>query len=87
VPGSGDAGHEREHVKKRLYIFWRTLVALWSTFPRPAKILVLLFALLAIVVIVLSSDPAFMALLCLGMLLLTLLSGVVIYRLLSREIK
>jgi hypothetical protein len=74
-------------MKMRLFIFWKTLIALWNIFSRPAKILVIIFLLLAILVVAFSSDSGFMAFLCLGLFFLSLLSGYVSYRLFSREIK
>jgi hypothetical protein len=71
----------------RLKMFWLTLKALWRTFSIPARVLITLFFMAGFLILILSPDREFWLVICGVLTFFSLLSGYIVYRLLSREIK
>jgi hypothetical protein len=61
-----------------------SLQALWRTFPRQAHILFIIAVVIAVAIPIFSADRAFWAVICLGGLILSILSGLLIVRILKQ---
>ena len=74
----------KKRMKKRLENFRNTVQAVWKMLPTAARVLIILFVLVCLAILILSSERELLFWLCGFSMLGTLLAGWVIYRLLFR---